>query len=179
MFEIGVKLAQVLWRKLDPADLERADQNLLSVGYEVLEERRYRLARCLLDFSTETLKDHGKEELRLSMVINRAQAYKWSGDNEAARKIILDIDWSATALKFQLAQTVLLDNFGDAITIMAQIGPDDAGLTKMAYREWPLFQQIRLAPEFSKAFEEIFGESLTLIRVDPKPAEPQGAGVVN
>lgn len=92
LFEIGVKLAQVLWRKLTPDDLDGADQNLLGVGYELLDEARYRLARCLLDFSTETLKRHGKEDVRLSMVVNRAQAYKWSGDDDSATRIISEVD---------------------------------------------------------------------------------------
>jgi hypothetical protein len=69
LYELGVKLAQVLWRKLQSDDMENADGNLLSVGYELLEEGRYRLARCILDLSTG-LKKHSKEEFRLSMIIN-------------------------------------------------------------------------------------------------------------
>jgi hypothetical protein len=178
LFEIGVKLAQVLWRKLNPIDLEPADQNLLSVGYQILEEGRYRLARCLLDFSTETLKRHGKEELRLSMVVNRAQAYKWSGDDGAARKIVDDVDWSATALKFQLAAAVLLDNFAQALSIMPKLGPKDPALTKMAYREWPLFREIRKSPQFAKTFEEIFEEPFNIVKAGPTTPGTQEGGLL-
>jgi hypothetical protein len=165
LFEIGVKLAQVLWRKVEPRDIDAADQSLLCVGYDLIEQKRYRLARCILDFSTETLKRHGKEEIRLSMVVNRAQAYKWSGDNDAARKIIDAIDWSATAFKFQLAHAVLLGNFHMAIEIMTKIGDGDEALTPMAYREWPLFQEIRKTPQFSQKFEEIFKEPFDTVTV--------------
>jgi hypothetical protein len=167
LFEIGVKLAQVFWRKLEPDDLELADGNLLSVGYELLEEGRYRLARCLLDFSTETLKKHGKEEQRLSMVINRAQAYKWSGDNAMAQKIIGDVDWSAMGLKFQMAQAVLLDDFNRALEIMVKIGTN-GDISKMGYREWPLFKEIRKVKDFARTFEDIFGEPLSRISLDRK-----------
>lgn len=34
LFEIGVKLGQVLWRKLFPNELEKADQNLIEVCYD-------------------------------------------------------------------------------------------------------------------------------------------------
>jgi len=168
LYEIGVKLAQVLWRKLKTDDLEIADGNLLSVGYELLEEGRYRLARCLLDFSTETLKKHGKEEHRLSMIINRAQAYKWSGDDAMARKIIDDVDWSATGLKFQLAQAVILDEFNRALGIMIKIGTN-GDISKMGYREWPLFKEIRKVTDFSKTFEGIFGEPLSRVSLERRP----------
>jgi hypothetical protein len=177
LFEIGVKLAQVLWRKLKADDLELADGNLLSVGYELLEEGRYRLARCLLDFSTETLKKHAKEEHRLSMIINRAQAYKWSGDDTTARKIISDVDWSATALKFQMAQAVLLDDFKQAIEVMTKIGTDPA-VSKMAYREWPLFKEIRKIADFSMTFEQIFGEPLNVVRRDAESPSSSDGGTI-
>ena len=167
LFEIGAKLAQVLWRKLKPDDLELADGNLLSVGYELLEEGRYGLARCLLDFSTETLKKHGSEEVRLAMVINRAQSYKWSGDDATARKIISDVDWSATGLKFQLAHAVLLDEFKRALEIMLKIGAN-GDVSEAGYREWPLFREIRKVPDFSETFEGIFGKPLNRVTVDRK-----------
>ncbi len=178
ILEVGVKLAQVLWRKVNADDLELADGNLLSVGYELLEEGRYRLARCLLDFSTVVLKKHAKEEHRLSMIVNRAQAYKWSGDDATARKIIDDEDWSATALKFQMAQSILLDDFEQAICIMNKIGDTDHALNKMAYREWPLFKEIRKIPVFSQTFERIFSEPLNTVRLDPS-ASNTGDSVVH
>ncbi len=177
LFEIGVKLAQVLWRKVKADDIELADGNLLSVGYELLEEGRYRLARCLLDFSTETLKKHGKEEIRLAMVINRAQAYKWSGEDAEARKIIGALDWSATALKFQMAQSIILEDFEQAIQIMTKIGTDPA-LGKMAYREWPLFKEIRKVPAFATTFERIFGEPLNIVRLEPGPSGAFGGTTI-
>jgi hypothetical protein len=175
IFEVGLKLAQVLWRKLKPDELELADGNLLSVGFEVLEEGRYRLARCLLDFSTETLKKHGKEEHRLAMIVNRAQAYKWSGDEITARKIVSDIDWTAKALKFQLAEAVLLDKFDRAIEIMKRIGPAEDDVSKMGYREWPLFKEIRQVGEFAAAFAQIFGEPLNTVILQPH-APSSGSG---
>jgi hypothetical protein len=85
LFEIGVKLAQVLWRKVEPDKIQMANMSLNRVTYELLVEGRYQLARVLLDFGTETLKKHGSDESRLPMVINRAQAYKWSGDKQGRR----------------------------------------------------------------------------------------------
>jgi hypothetical protein len=178
-FEIGVKLGQVLWRKVRPADLESADGNLISVSYELLEEGRYKLAKCLLDFATGTLKRHSKEEHRMRMVVNRAQAYKWSGDEATAREIICKVDWSATSPKFQIAQATLLDDFGKAVQFMSLIGASDPDIGKLAYREWTLFKELRKFPAFATAFERIFGEPLTTVRLPKEKIDSSGTGKVN
>jgi len=90
------------------------------------------------------------------MIINRAQAYKWSGDDAMARKIIDDVDWSATGLKFQLAQAVILDEFNRALGIMIKIGTN-GDISKMGYREWPLFKEsekLPISPRLLRAFLE-------------------------
>ncbi len=178
LFEIGVKLAQVLWRKLTPDDIGAADQSLSKVSYELLSEGRYQLARVLLDFATETLKKHGSEENRLVMVVNRAQAYKWSGDEDAARKIINSEDWSATEAKFRLGQAVILDDFATAIKIIRQIGPDGA-VNKHFYRDWPLFKKIRESKEFAAVFEEIFGEPFKTVTINPEDAAAASKEIIH
>ncbi len=47
IFEIGVKLAQVLWRRIQPEEIAHADSNLITVGFELLTEGRNKLA-CFL-----------------------------------------------------------------------------------------------------------------------------------
>src|SRR5690606_4970742 len=44
MFEIGVKLGQVIWRKLQPDKLEDADTHLNNVCYALLTKGHFRLA---------------------------------------------------------------------------------------------------------------------------------------
>ncbi len=158
--EIGVKLGQVLWRKIQPGDIKKADTNLLSVTYNLIAEERYQLARVLLDFATEILKVHASEESRLTFVVNRAQTYKWTGDEEKCRDILNSEDWTATSLKFRLAYAVLRDDFEEANGIVKQIGKDDPEVDRHAYREWPLLKGLRKSPEFGRLFEQIFGESL-------------------
>ena len=84
----------MFWRKLRPAELNDADQHLLVLSYDLLTEGRYDLAKALLDFATETLKKHSSTEMRLRLVINRVQAYKWSGDESRARAILDKEDFS-------------------------------------------------------------------------------------
>jgi hypothetical protein len=170
LVEIGVKLGQVLWRKVAPSEMDQADQNLIRLTYELLTEGRYVLARVLLDFATTTLRHHSSEEYRLTLIVNRVQAYKWSGDSKRAREILDSIDWTATALKFKLAHAVLRDEFQEASEIVKKIG--QAGdVRKHDYREWPLFKNLRTSTEFASAFENVFGEPLNNITVRENESE--------
>jgi hypothetical protein len=166
IFEIGVKLAHVLWRKLNPADRPHADANLNSITFDLLVDEKYELAKTLLDFATETLKNHASANHRLPLVVNRIQAYKWSGDENTARKLLDKEDFSALDNRFKLAKLVLLDDVWGSLNLMRKMGRD-GGVSLGAYRDWPLFRKLRALPEFGDAVFEIFGERLSA------PVEPE------
>jgi hypothetical protein len=170
LLEIGVKLGHVLWRKVQPDDLEKADGNLISVTYNLISEGRYKLACVLLDFATVVLKTHSNELNRLTMVVNRAQAYKWAGDEQKCDEILETEDWTATSRKFQLANAVLRDQFEDACEIVKQMGGDEEDVNKHAFREWPLFRELRRSPKFVALFEQLFGEPLNNVVVQDTKA---------
>jgi hypothetical protein len=137
------------------------------------------LARVLLDFGTETLKVHASEDYRLRLVVNRAQTYKWTGDEEKCKQILDSEDWTAAALKFKLAVAVLSDNFKEANGIVKLIGKDDGEINKHAYREWPLFKELRKVPEFTALFDQIFGEPLNKFVVHDLEAGSSNPPAVN
>ena len=157
VLEIGIKLSHVLWRKLDPGTREAADESLNDACLQLLLDGRNRLATNLLDFASLTLKAHSDERSRRIFVINRVQAYKWSGEQERAVEILDAEDWSACGLDFQLAAAVLRDEFGKAADLMRAIGPD-SNPAKDSYLQWPLFKEFRKAAHFRQAFEAVFGE---------------------
>lgn len=164
VFEIGVKLAHVLWRKVQPADREKADQKLNGICYDLLAEERFRLACILLDFAVD-MKKFSSEQRKRTFIVNRAQAYKWAGDFEKAKKIITNEDWSAASDDFKLAEAIILDDYDRAYILMRKIG-SDGDVDKKAYREWPLFRDIRKTEEFQKIFEVLFGELLFPLDID-------------
>jgi hypothetical protein len=166
LLEIGVKLGQVLWRKVVPTAVKNADENLVKITYTLLTEGRYQLARVLLDFATETLKNHSSELVRLTFVINRAQTYKWTGLPDKCGEILGAEDWTATEVKFRLGHAVLRDDFEEACRLVRQIGKGDVALDTHAYREWPLFRELRKSPTFAALFEEMFGEPLNRFIVE-------------
>lgn len=170
LFELGVKLGQVLWRKQAPDQISKADGNLILITYALVNDGRYQLARELLDFAV-ALPRHSAEDLRLRFVVNLAQTYKWMGDQKKCKEVVDAEDWTAMNLKFQLAHAVLTDNFADAISIVTQIGTSESELDKHSYREWPLFKEFRKCPDFILLFERIFGEPLNKVVVQETQAE--------
>jgi hypothetical protein len=173
IFEVAVKLGQVLWRKIKPDDLEDADIKLSDICYDLLEEKKYKLAQKLLDFASSAAMKHSNEKSRLIFLVNRTQAYKWDGQAEEASRIVESQDWSATEATFQLAASVLRDRFDEATHLIEKIGANGYP-TKVHYKTWPLFQEIRKNKKFAEVFEKVFGDPLekTLIeRTNPSTGD--------
>lgn len=175
LFEMGVKLAQVLWRKLAPTEIEEADETIVTISYDLLTEKRYELAKVLLDFAVETVKKHSSENSRLKLQINRVQAYKWTGNRERASALLSEEDFSAASDQFQLADSVLRDDFRNALRLVRKIG-NCGSLSLGAYREWPLFQELRKQENFKEAIVEIFGEPLNKTTVKTDQAQDSNPG---
>lgn len=157
IFEMGVKLAQVLWRKLCPNDIDEADRILNEICYELILKEKYSLAINLLDFATSVIKKHASEENRLVFIVNKAQAYKWNGNAKKCVDIVNKIDWSAYKHEYQLASYVLLDDYKKAADIVRIIGTNGY-IGKNEYLEWPLFKEFRKSKEFLKAYKDVFNE---------------------
>jgi hypothetical protein len=172
IFEIAIKLSQVLWRKLRPDQIDSADDNIIDVTYNLLLGSKFNLACRLLDFACTILKKFSSEQCRLTMVANRAQAYKWAGDPERCKNILSAEDWSACGPQFHLAISVLNDRFEEAAGIMRAIGPK--GVVKEEfYQEWPMFREFRKSDEFASAYQEVFGGPFIHVEKALKAVEKQ------
>lgn len=171
IFEIGVKLAHVLWRKVIPEDRESADESLNMICYDLLSEGKYALACTLLDFAVCTIKKHTDDQTRRIFVVNQAQAYKWAGDSEKAIHIIDQEDWSASSDMFCLAEAAIRSDVNLACKIVKRIGSNGMP-RKVDYRDWPLFQELRSQPEFVEIFQEVFDEPLNVL-IEKKIAEDE------
>ena len=160
LFEIPVKLTQVLWRKLFPKDIESADNSLGDITYELLINEEYELASILLDFACCVLKKWSSESQRLVFVINRAISYKFSGKNYT--KILDTEDWSACNTSYQLCVAVLNEDFELAKKYMIKAGKSEE-ISEVSFLEWPCFRNFRETEYFTEAFIEIFGKQPSYI----------------
>jgi len=167
LFEISVKLTQVIWRKLLPNDLEKSDQSLNDVCFDLLKEHQFELADNLLIFASETLKKHFNEESKNIFIVNKALSLKLGGNKEKAEEIVHAKDWSASSDKFKIARWALLDDFEAVGKLMKKIGPNGE-INKMSYKTWPLFQEFRKTKIFLDNFKEIFNEDYSLVETPKK-----------
>lgn len=174
MFEIGIKLGHVLWRKLQPDDIKKADTTLQLTGYELLVEERYELAKMILRFATDTLKSVSSDQIRRMNIINLCIAHKFSGDEQSCSFVLDSEDWTACSPEFQLAVAVLKDDFTAAVRIMESIGKDGA-VSREDYSTWPLFKVFRESEEFLTSYRKLFGEEFILEDTDILPEKPTKA----
>jgi hypothetical protein len=170
LFEIGVKLGHVMWRKLKPEENDEADAHLINICYELLVKGHYKLAINLLTFATDTLKKHTQETI-CTLTINKALAYYLSNKKQECKRVIEKHDWSASNDKFKLAVSVLLENVNEAVELMKLIGNKNEHLNKEAYRDWPLFTEFRKTTEFKATYKEIFEEDLIYVETKPRDLE--------
>jgi len=164
IIEVGVKLAQVLWRKFMPDQSEEADDNLNGLAYDLIDHGEYKTAIKLLEFAVEFVK-RPTQERKMTFIVNLAQAYKWDGEDRQCERILSGVDWSALGDKFVLAEAVLREDWSRAIIVMRRVG-SGGGIDKHNYRDWPLFRQFRKKPEFTQAYSDIFGDQFP-INIDP------------
>ena len=172
LYEIGVKLSHVLWRKLKPEELEDADIALISIAFELLVLEKYDIANRLLTFATKLPRNSSDVTKRIFLV-NLAQSYKFIDKQDQCLSTLSIIDWSACSDKFAVCVAVLKDRFVEATNIMRRIGKEGS-IKSHEYIDWPVFKEFRKSPEFGKAYTEIFGvEPTELLKHDSSSGEPK------
>jgi hypothetical protein len=156
LFEIGVKLAHVLWRVVNDHDRENADENFISITYRLIREGNYTLSIKLLEFFLSNMKKkYSDERTRLVALINLAQSYKWNGNEDKKNEIMSQQDWTALSDDFKIAKHVLNDEFDAAADYMRR----DGFLSEECFVDWPLFVEFRKTSLFQSTYLKRFGRS--------------------
>lgn len=163
--EVGLKLGQVLWRSSKDHSIQAADWHLGQTIFELLKREEWQLALRMGEFGQECSKRSQRqprnERAAKIILVNHAQAAKWSGDNVTAMAIINGFDWSGSGLEFRLAVECLNDDWDGAAATMAQIGPSSEDMPVHGYVGWPIFRVFRTTDQFSSTFRNIFGVEFT------------------
>jgi len=154
IYEISVKLAHVLWRKLFPAEREDADDNLNNVCFSLVSRGKHHLAVDLLEFGI-SLPKHHNDTIKRMMIINLAQAYKRSNDTGKCENLLKRFDWSATGYEFKLAVAVLNEENEKAAKLLKTV-VNAGDLSEQEVVDWPLFKEFRKTDPFLSVFKELF-----------------------
>lgn len=166
LYEMAVMMTQILLNKLYigvfTTDTGVRDKILIGNVYELISEKLYDVAINVSMFArdSKSFKHNNKDKAYIEL--NLAQAYKWSGRNDKCLAVLRDLDTSAMSNDFQIPKKVLEENYEEVYSMMQTLGSGSMILTKEAYREWPIFKEIRKQDKFKEVFETIFAEKMQL-----------------
>jgi hypothetical protein len=143
--EFGIKLTQVVWRKLVPGEVGVADSDLNQLSYSLITKRRYREATTLLRFGLYEMKKHGEDAIRKQMVVIPANAEKLGGNKDEAEKILSNEDWSSSTDKYIICVAAVRDDVQTVVKLMKSVV--DAGHLQVSnFRDWPVVEKISAQP---------------------------------
>ncbi len=162
-YEMGMKLAQVVWRKLMPSETDEANRTLNSLSYNLIAGRKYSTASAMLKFGLIDIKSKLKDTDKKQMVVNYANAEKLLENKAASLRIIDGEDWSATTIEYRICVAGVKDDIDFAIENM-KFAVETGALELDNFRDWPVFQTMRTVPRFIDAFETTFNEKILLDR---------------
>lgn len=182
-YEVAVKLSQmslrVLLYKKDKSCLGEVDKCMITNIYDLIFEERYDIAIELSNFALDPkLKFEHSNKDRIYLALNRAQAYKWKGDEDKCRALLDEEDTSAWSSELKCPKYALEDNIDKVCDTLLSIGKNGEILKPEQYRNWPIFKGVRTENKFRETFKSVFGEDLeiesvetpetTLIKSSPK-----------
>lgn len=169
LYEMSVMMTQILLNKLYIGvytdDTGVRDKILIGNIYELICDKLYDVAINVSRFARDSKSFKRNNKDKTYIELNLAQAYKWSGQNEKCLSVLRMLDTSAMNLDLQIPKFVLEDKYDEVCSMMKTLGSRSDILTKEAYREWPIFKEIRKQDKFKEAFEFIFEEQLLLPNV--------------
>lgn len=174
LYEISVKLTQVIWRKIFPNEIEFSDESLIEVSFSLIQEGKFALAQKILDFAALSIKRFANDSNRRILIVNRAQAYFHGGDKKLAHEILDAEDWSSCADNFKICVEVIYEKYEVASNLMKRIGRS-GDLSEADYLDWPVFMEFRKSEIFNKTFEEVFGKLPVNTSELVKGVESEGA----
>lgn len=174
LLEIGLKLAFVTWNKVIKDNSSDIASLANEIIYDYIDDGYYDFAISISEFILLEAPFKFKEPSKLPLVINLAQSYKWSGEEQKKTKLLDEYEWTTKSIEYQLSYNVLNDDFDNAFKLMKEISTSNR-IAKYDYLAWPLFKEFRKQPDFNKIYTEIFGEAPKEI-VNKKKSDDEANG---
>jgi hypothetical protein len=100
--------------------------------------------------------------LKKMMLVNWANAHKKMGDAQKAKEILESADWSAVSDNFRISVEAVLGEVSKVIDLMERV-VKSSQLTKVDFREWPVFDWVRKDDAFRAEFERLFLEPIDTV----------------
>lgn len=159
---VGIMLSQTIARIIlkNEKILDQIDTSLNNNIYDAIYNEEYEVAIKLSEYATNKDAKHVSQLDTVYFVLNKAQAYKWNGNNEKCQKILSEYDFSAMTEEILIAKHALEDNVDAVVNAMKQIGKNGKIMLEISYADWSIFKEMRKKKKFKDTFKKIFGKSL-------------------
>lgn len=163
LYSMGLKLTQMLLRKLYleeyGADSGELDGLLIENIFDLICDGLFDVAIDVSSFALDSHFNHtGKD--RSYILLNMAQAYKWNKQKDKCFEILKKEDTTTWNNDLLIPKLALEESYYDVYDKMRKTGKTSEVLTPESYRNWPIFKELRMQPQFEAIFKEIFGEDL-------------------
>ncbi len=175
LYKIAIQLTLLILNKtyLGKYSITSAniDEVIINNVYELISSKLYDTAICISDFTLDKHFTHNSKD-RCYIILNKAQAYKWSNNEDECIALLAQEDTTTWNDDLLIPKLVLENKFDEVYEKMRKVGGRSDIVSSDAYRNWPIFQEIRKEEEFVKVYSEIFGEELdgeTSIRIVEDP----------
>jgi hypothetical protein len=152
-------LVFVLWRKHISNSDEESFKYMNRICYDLILDRRYRLAGRLLDFALNKQRRSCSEFIARMMLVNLANSYKKMKNEPKCAEVIASIDWTASKDEFQICIASLQGDVDKVIALMPGLVVSETILAH-EFREWPVLDWVRDDPRVNETFERVYGEPM-------------------
>lgn len=175
LLEFSVLLTWWIWLKHEPDDTLNAYNKINSATYEMIHEKRYRLASRILKSCLSRRSNDSPEYIRRMMTVNLANCLKKLDDAKGFEEAISMFDWSASSDEFKISVASLRGDLDTVCALMPRVVSDEL-VGKSGLREWPVFDWVRDDDRFCQTFRELFGEPVQLPKIgDNRTREGEAA----
>ncbi len=158
-------VAQSEARSRKDAEAEQAaDSALVQASFWAIQHKQYDSARVVLEYAHKLRLS--TDTYNLMVVVNLAQTYKWSGNEDACLELLNARDWNSTSNLFRLCVAALRE--GDPYDEFLRGVAQEKALSLEDIHDWPVFSALRRRECFPESVRAAFGDS----NVPGTPAAP-------
>ena len=154
-FEVGLKLVQVVWRKISSHEIGIADGALVNAGLQLISENRLPLALEIHRFANEVLKNVESDRTKRVLLVNYAN-FQNLVRRHIGIKLLSRMDWSAAGLDFEVPVASVQGQTDKVVSLMKKAVTAEA-LSAEKFRTWPVFREMYKQRKFTDAYKKIFG----------------------